>query len=160
VTVTLYYQPTSKEYVEFLRDANTTNSAGQDLYDGWVAQGKAPPVMMQRSTVKVTVTTDVVEDGRRPEPLAFKLDRSFPNPFRGTTTIAFALPQPGRVRVMIYDLRGRLVRTLVDDRREPGRYRTHWDGRNAAGQQVASGVYFIRYDSGSRSLTERTVLLK
>ena len=66
VEATLYYQTTSKEYVEFLRDANTTNSAGQDLYDAWVAQGKAPPVVIAEAATGIDVVDTSVDDGDLP----------------------------------------------------------------------------------------------
>jgi hypothetical protein len=61
--VTLYYQSTSKEYVEFLRDRNTTNSAGQVMYDFWADNGKCPPEAMAEETVSLTWAGDVDGDG-------------------------------------------------------------------------------------------------
>jgi hypothetical protein len=68
-----------------------------------------------------------------------------PNPFNPSTTISFDVPASGGdVRLELYDARGRLVRTLVSGRRDPGRQEAVWNGRDAAGRRVPSGVYFAR----------------
>jgi len=69
VEVALYYQSTSKEYVEFLRDANTTDSKGQELYDLWAANGRCPPELMATVTIPVSGVRpgDLDEDGDRDE---------------------------------------------------------------------------------------------
>ncbi len=61
--VTLYYQSTSKEFIEFLRDENTTNSLGQYMYDLWEANGKCPPELMGQVQVNLTVRADLNRDG-------------------------------------------------------------------------------------------------
>ena len=158
IRVTLYYQTTSKEYVEFLKSENHTNSAGDDLYDAWVAQGKAPPVLMAQASAAVNVTTAVPGDGgSRPRILA--LAQNTPNPFAGSTRIAYELPAAGAVRVDVFDLSGRLVRTLVDGPQGPGRETVAWDGRDDAGRALAGGIYFIRLRAETGSLVKRAVLL-
>ena len=77
-TVTLYYQSTSKEYITFLRDENTTNTLGQELYDAWVAQGMSPPEVMAQETVSLNVTVSVPE----PSKPAFGMQPAVPNPFQ------------------------------------------------------------------------------
>ncbi|MCB1183807.1 S8 family serine peptidase, partial [bacterium] len=67
-----------------------------------------------------------------------------PNPFNPRTTLAFDLARPGRVGVHIFDLQGRLVRTLLDERRDAGPQAVVWDGRDDAGRAVASGSYLAR----------------
>ncbi|MFH1865926.1 MAG: FlgD immunoglobulin-like domain containing protein [Candidatus Eisenbacteria bacterium] len=156
VHVELYYQTTSKEYIEFLRDANTTNSSGQDLFDAWVAQGKAPPVMIAEGTVGVDVTTGV-SDGIH---YVNSLSQNFPNPFNPVTTLRFSLAEKGRVSVTVYDVDGRRVRVLVDEEREAGPHGLTWDGKNDAGQGLASGVYFVRYRAGTVSFWRKAALLR
>lgn len=160
VTVTLYYQTTSKEYVEFLRDANTTNSAGQDLYDAWVAQGKAPPVVIAQARSAVDVTVTGVEDGDSNIPLIYSLVQNYPNPFNPTTNIAYSLAERKHVLVNIYDVNGSHVRTLVDEVQERGRYLTSWNGRDDGGRKLASGIYFIRYQAGDYRFAKKAVLLR
>jgi hypothetical protein len=160
VQVTLYYQTTSKEYVEFLRDANTTNSAGQDLYDAWVAQGKAPPVVIAEAATGVDVTETSIPDDGHAVPLVFSMSQNYPNPFRPSTTIQYTLAERGPVTIAVYDVSGRRVRTLVDDVKDAGWYSVPWDGRNHAGQTLAAAVYFIEYEAGGRSLWRKAAVLK
>jgi hypothetical protein len=86
-----------------------------------------------------------------------------PNPFNPSVTLRFAVPGTGGVqpvRVEIYDPRGRHVRTLVDDKRAPGRYQVVWDGRNAAGVPLGSGIYFYRVRAGHEALSGKLTLLR
>lgn len=100
-----------------------------------------------------------VGDGTQPH--AFALRQNVPNPFNPITTISYDVPAGGaRVSLRIYDTAGRLVRTLVDEQRPAGTHNATWDGRNAAGSAVSSGVYFYRMVSGSFSESRRMVLLK
>jgi hypothetical protein len=157
--VTLYYQSTSKEYIEFLRDENTTNSAGQDLYNAWVAQGKSAPVVMAQTSVPVNVTTDVTVE--EPDlPLAYALSPNEPNPFGTSTTWRYALPHREHVRLAVYDIRGRRVRALVDETQEPGQYHLAWNGCDDAGNALPSSVYFLRYQAGDYRLWRKMTLLR
>jgi hypothetical protein len=159
VVVRLYYQTLSKEYVEFLRDANHTNGSGQALYDAWAANGRSAPILMAQARAALHVLTGV---GDQPEGavFAYALKSPQPNPSPGRTSVQFALAHPGRVTVAVYDTRGRRVRLLVDEVREPGRYETAWDGRGPSGQPLPSGVYFCRMEAGQFCDTKRMTLVK
>jgi len=157
--VTLYYQTVSKEYVEFLRDENQTNSAGQALYDAWAAHGKGAPIVMAQASVPLGPITTAVVDQPVTAPLTWSLAHGRPNPFRSETTFDYALPERARVRITVYDLAGRRVRGLVDAELDPDRYRAVWDGRNDDGRGLASGIYFVRYEAGASRITRRVVLL-
>ncbi len=99
--------------------------------------------------------------GDHPLPQAFALRPNVPNPFNPTTTIFYDVPQGGTdVTISIYDVSGRLVKTLVDDRRPAGTHQVVWDGRNASGNPVSTGVYFYRMVAGSFTDARRMVLLK
>jgi len=158
VYVTLYYQTTTKEYIEFLRDENTTNSAGQDLYTNWVAQGMVPPEVIAQVRTSVDVTDTGVEDDSQIHRCF--LDQNTPNPFNPVTTIRYGMAQRGPVRMRVYDVAGRVVRTLVDGEIDPGSYLVTWDGRNEHGGELASGVYYIRYDAGEQRFLRKAVLLR
>lgn len=93
-------------------------------------------------------------------PLVFELAQNRPNPFNPTTTFTFSVPRSTHVRLRVYDLAGRHVMRLVDAVREPGRYAVEWDGRNANGHNVASGVYFCRMEAGSFKASRKVVILK
>jgi hypothetical protein len=160
VHVTLYYQSVSKEYVEFLRDANTTNSAGQNLYNSWVAHGRCPPVAMAQATAVISPNGTPVVEMPAPEPLTWSLGEARPNPFRQDVTIEYSVAAAAPVRIAVFDLAGRRVRGLVDAMQEPDRYRVTWDGRNDDGRRLASGIYFVRYEGGPSPMTRRVTLLR
>jgi len=87
--------------------------------------------------------------------------RSFPNPFNPTTTIRYVVPEPGAtVRLDVYDLAGRHVRTLASGATAPGEHVAVWDGRDDAGRVVGSGVYFCRIEIGKYRVERKMVMLK
>ncbi|MFH1068636.1 MAG: PQQ-binding-like beta-propeller repeat protein [Candidatus Glassbacteria bacterium] len=95
-------------------------------------------------------------------PQAFLLGQNFPNPFNPSTSISYSVPlgEKPLVTLGVFDLRGRLVRTLVDSRKESGTYTVFWDGRDERGREMSSGVYFCRMQAGTFSQVRKMVLLK
>jgi len=93
-------------------------------------------------------------------PVVFSLRQNYPNPFNPLTTIQFELPAPSRVKLDIFDTRGRRVATLVNRSYQAGIHKETWTGLNSAGSQVASGVYFYRITSDKDVETRRMLLLK
>lgn len=102
-------------------------------------------------------------------PLAYLLDQNYPNPFNPSTVIAFEIPEVagedrdggGTITTLkIFDVRGRLVRILVDGELAAGKYQVVWDGRYENGAGASSGVYFYRITSGSFSSTRKMVLVR
>ncbi len=89
-----------------------------------------------------------------------RLAQNVPNPFNPSTTIRFSLATRGAARVAVFDANGSLVRTLLDETRAAGDNEVHWDGRDARGKAVASGVYFYRLTTGSVVESKKMVLLK
>lgn len=83
-----------------------------------------------------------------------------PNPFRPQTLIRFAMPEPGRVQLRVFDPAGRLVRTLIDGAVTAGNHYALWDGRGNEGAPVGSGVYFYRFDAPGVSETRKMVLAR
>jgi hypothetical protein len=89
------------------------------------------------------------------------LHQNRPNPFNPTTTIHFDLAREGHVTLRVYDVGGRLVRTLVDERMSAGfDHRVVWSGLDEAGSPVASGIYFARLVAGEVTATRKLVMLK
>lgn len=76
---------------------------------------------------------------------------SYPNPFNPSTTIAFAIPTNSSVKLEIYDVAGRKVRSLVDDYKSAGAFNAIWDGKDEAGRTVLSGAYFYRFTASPLS---------
>lgn len=85
---------------------------------------------------------------------------AFPNPFNPQVEIRFNMPQAGKVALDVYDLRGRKVRALVGSFMDQGEHSVMWDGRDAKGSRVSSGVYFAKMATGSVEHSRRLVLIK
>ena len=103
------------------------------------------------SSSEITATTPLA---------ALELEQSFPNPFNPSTTIRFTLSQDAAVHLGIFDVEGRRVVTLVDQRLAAGPHAYQWNGVDAAGKRVSSGVYFYRLQAGRQTLTRKMILAK
>ncbi len=93
-------------------------------------------------------------------PTNISLSQNFPNPFNPNTTFEYSLRQAADVRLDILDISGRLLKTLVNDRRSAGNYSASWDGRDRNNIAASSGLYFYRLRSGNETLTRKMILLK
>jgi len=111
-------------------------------------------VMINMSCVYVGV-----DNPGTPRPLFFK-PYSAPNPFNPATRLHFVLGEPGEVAVDIYDVRGRLVRNLLRDYREPGKHEILWNGADRSGNPAGSGLYFFMVRSGNRVSTGKMILTR
>lgn len=85
---------------------------------------------------------------------------AFPNPFHPSTTLRLVLPHAGHVRWSIYDTRGRTVRRLVDADLAAGRYAESWDGADASGRRVASGIYYAVAETANGTARQKLVLMR
>jgi hypothetical protein len=105
-------------------------------------------------------TTDVkdVESDILPE--TYALFQNYPNPFNSGTEIRFGIPATQRATLSVYDVLGREVRRLVDEELSGGAKSIRWDGRNASGQPLPSGIYFYRLTTDHFAESKRMVLLK
>jgi hypothetical protein len=106
----------------------------------------------------VSVTVGPPEPEEVPIPL--NMEQNYPNPFNPVTEISYELPAAGHVRIDVYDVRGRKVVTLVDEYQEPGRKTVSWNGLDAAGTAVSSGVYFCRLQAGKSIVVKKMTLLR
>ena len=98
-------------------------------------------------------------------PETFDLDQNFPNPFNPSTTVKFQIPdkigtENIRTVVKVYDVLGRVVKTLVDENLAPGFHSRHWDGLNDNGEKISSGVYFYSITAGEFRKTRGMLMLK
>ena len=105
------------------------------------------------------VQTTSVEEGSN-LPNAFALNQNYPNPFNPSTSISYELPKPENVRIIVYDLTGRQVRELVNERKQTGSYTVLWDGNNQQGRLVASGLYVYQIRAGGFSQTLKMLFMK
>lgn len=90
----------------------------------------------------------------------FTLSQNLPNPFNPSTVIGFALTRPARVRLGVYASDGRKVRDLVSGEFPAGRHTVTWDGRDDAGNPVASGVYLSRMEAEGRIEAKKMLLVR
>jgi hypothetical protein len=95
-------------------------------------------------------------------PKAYSLSQNSPNPFNPSTTIKYQVPEgeAARVQIVVYNIRGQKVVTLVDELKESGDYSVNWNGQSSSGQRVSSGVYFYRMSAGEFSAMRKMVIVK
>jgi hypothetical protein len=94
-------------------------------------------------------------------PVRFAFRSVTPNPIASRTAVNFDIPLPGaHVKIKIYDVSGREVRTLVDEHKSPGYYSKVWDTRNNGRKRVAPGIYFCRVEAGDFKDTKKMILLR
>jgi len=113
---------------------------------------------------KITTVTGV-EDENKYAFEKFQLFQNYPNPFSRLTTITYSIPRStdgcrqSVVNLKIYDLNGRVVRTLVNGL-QPGYYEVIWDGTNEAGLPVAPGIYFYNLKSKDFDITKKMIIMR
>jgi glucose/arabinose dehydrogenase len=93
-------------------------------------------------------------------PTSFRLDQNYPNPFNPATTIHFEVASASNVKIIVYDILGKAVRTLVDRKFSPGGYSESWNGRDNNNRPVVSGVYVVRMQAGDFVAARKIVLVK
>jgi len=120
------------------------------------------PFDVAKAVIGESVTTDVAEVEGAPVPGSFALANNYPNPFNSTTTIDFSIPDRGQavpVTLTIYNAAGQRVISLVAGELQAGQYRATWDGTDASGRVVASGVYHYRLSAGREFVETRQMTL-
>jgi hypothetical protein len=151
---------------DFTRLAATYQSALQDYLtsadglDGLVTAGRYPEGGEGRITRFDPVSIADGEDQVAPVSRTLALAQNTPNPFNPLTNIAFSLPKSQSVRLSIFDVKGRLVTTLVDGTLESGDHTVIWNGIDHSGRPAASGQYFYVLSTDSRRLSRSMLLVK
>ena len=107
--------------------------------------------------VQITQSSGV-EDQQMPN--EFALEQNYPNPFNPNTTIEYTLPEPTSLSIVIFDLQGKIVKTLVDGMQTAGRHSAIWDATNQFGEPVPSGLYIYRMQASQFTKMNRMTLLK
>jgi parallel beta-helix repeat protein len=112
-------------------------------------------------------TQTFVKDNDRNLPVEFELSQNYPNPFNPATTIPFTVygsqftvHSPIHTTLKIYNIKGQLVKTLVDEEKLPGNYNIIWDGKENSGREVSSGIYFYQLKTMDYTETRKMVLLR
>ncbi len=116
-------------------------------------------------------TLDIKEDNEYTEtpamPEAYSISQNYPNPFNPYTTISFNLKaqstnydKPVRTTLNIYNIKGQLVKTLLDEEKSPGNYSIIWEGKDNYGREVASGIYFYKLKTSDYAETKKMILVR
>lgn len=113
-----------------------------------------PPSDPTISPCKIAVTSE------QKIPKAFAISQNYPNPFNPSTVIKYDLPEPGHVKITIYNILGQKVRTVVDEDQEAGYKSVNWDGKDDQGKDVSTGIYFYQIKAGDFSVAKKMILLK
>ena len=101
-----------------------------------------------------------VEDDPSTVPTGFSLSNNYPNPFNPTTTIKYSVPSSENVRLVVYNMLGEEVKTLVNSEQGMGSYTVTWDGTSNMGSKVASGMYIYRLTAGKLVQSKKMILMK
>ncbi len=164
-----FYWITGPQLLETRDGGKTWRSLGDDLagapwFNDMAINPLDPEVIYAATTWGVyrldTRTVVTAVEGGRATPETFALASNHPNPFNPTTTLRFSLPQAGEAELSIYNLLGQRVATLVKGPQEAGPHALQWDGRDDAGRELASGVYFYRLQAGTQVETRKLLLLR
>ncbi|MFM8559129.1 MAG: endonuclease [bacterium] len=157
------------QYVAWARDQyrqwHTTDPVSwkERLRNGavYVHQGNRNPFVDHPEFLAAILDTNVVSGVGDDAFGVASLRPASPNPFLARTNLAFTLSQPGRVSLSVYDVGGRLVRTLAADQSyAAGLHRLEWDGRDEAGAAADAGLFFVRLDAGGVTRTQRLVRMR
>jgi len=106
-------------------------------------------------------TTDVKEEEKEQVfPANFALYQNYPNPFNPSTKIEFSLPEEAQVRLDIYNISGKRVKRLVDEKLPSGIWSVIWNGEDHKGFQVASGIYLYRLKTSKYTQTRKMVIIR
>jgi|GEM_PF-1621556 len=117
------------------------------------------PILANNTSVRyIHVTSD--KGGAQELPRVFALNQNAPNPARANTSICYAIPRTSDVSIRIFDVSGRLVRTLVEATKEPGYYTENWDLRDDRGREIASGIYFYELNAGNFKSVKKMVVMR
>jgi hypothetical protein len=110
--------------------------------------------------IAITYGTTANDDLVNVIPLESYLGSNFPNPFNPSTTIQYGLKEASSVRINVYNSRGQLIRTLIDESKAAGTYRVVWDGKDSNNRSVSSGIYYFRMEAQDYVKTNKGILIK
>ena len=159
---------TDESFSQIVSTTQTNTSVGFEMTEGlgddteywWrVIATDSDDLSTVSGTFKFTVGVVSVDD-LAALPDEFTMEQNYPNPFNPSTTIRYGIPEDASVTLLIYDLRGNLVKTIKSDYQSAGWYEAIWNGLSDSGQAVATGMYIARFQAGSYSKTLKMLYLK
>lgn len=138
-----------------------TLSAVHNLDDGTSALiGSVTATVTKDTAITLSISYLGLAAGEADLPTEFALSQNYPNPFNPSTTIRYALPEDANVRLRVYDIAGRLVKTLIQGTQNAGYYYVMWDGTDNAGKATASGIYIYELVAGDFRQVDKMIFLK
>ena len=146
--------------------SDPANPVEAGYYDSRLISGRvavAPPYIYAISYIHrglLVLRSDVATSIGNVATPRVNLNQNFPNPFNPVTTITYSIPKSAHVNLRIYDVRGRLITSLVNGQKTAGEHTATWNGEDKGGSLVASGVYFVRLESRGKVQTRKIVMLK
>ena len=156
----IVFPDSSDKFVEYKYLMNSTyecsTQANRGLFIDDTFDDQGNPQILELAYFN-TCWTDVTEEIPA---IPFVLKQNFPNPFNPVTTITFSVPERGRAVLDVYNVKGELVQTLIDDVVSAGEVSITWDARDRYGRQISSGVYFYRLRVGDIEMSRKMILLR
>ena len=138
-----------------LRNTNTNSTLQPSNYDEFLS--------LKNEIMNQLMEFNDIEDIKDEPGIAIsqtKLVANYPNPFNPSTTIYFELANESSVQINIFNIRGQLIKTLVNDIYPAGTFKTEWNGTDTNNRNVASGIYFYQMKTESYTSTRRMIILK
>ena len=156
----IVFPDSSDKFVEYKYLYNSTfectTQANRDFFISELFDDLGNPQILELAYFN-TCWTDVTEEI---PVIPFELKQNFPNPFNPVTTITFSVPERGRAVLDVYNVKGELVQTLIDDVVSEGEVSVTWDATDRYGRQISSGVYFYRLRGGEIEMSRKMILLR
>jgi hypothetical protein len=148
--------PHSGEHISFPLIGLHYLAHGRFAYGGTTNSGEIDAIQLANV---LDILTSVPPGGQVPERHILSVS-NYPNPFNAGTQIEFSLPEADRAALRIYNIKGQLVRILLDTNLGPGQHLVPWDGRDDTGHRVASGVYFCQLEYAGSAQAGKMLLLR
>jgi hypothetical protein len=143
---------------QFVCSVNTTNPSS-DYMPREEHVCSTPGAVIDAFSIMTSQGVTAMNETMSQVPNAFAIT-NYPNPFNPSTRISYSLPQRGSARILIYDLLGRIVATLLDEVKEKGNYAIDWYAKDGKGNDLASGIYVAQIQSGTMIKSTKMMLLR
>ncbi len=138
----------------------STQDGYYEFIDADVAAGRTHYYKLENVNIDGSASTHGPIEAEAPLPRDFRLADNFPNPFNPTTTVRFDLPKVAHVKLDVYNVLGQKVKTMINERMDPGYHEIMWDSKNDQGMRVSSGVYYYRISAGDFHDVKKMALIK
>lgn len=141
-------------------NGDVISSGEADLFS-FICSGEMDLISVEAVDSEIKeLKTNIIEIDTKVHPLEFVLCPNYPNPFNPETEIQYSLAKADNVKLVIYNVLGQTVKTLVDEYQTAGTKLVHWDGKDENGNEVASGIYFYQIQSGDFMQSRKMILLR